>query len=100
MGRARRGVPAWQARWVALHDELHLLEVLLEHILPTSEFVTAYWQLSSEVIVFGQDLQYAYEAELAAAGKGSGDAAYTALRRRLVGLQARAQELTLDNPVE
>ena len=100
MGRAKRGVPAWQARWVALHDELHLLEVLLEHITPLSEYMTRYWALGSDVIVFGQDLQEAYDQELAIEGKEHGDAAYNALRRRLIELQARAQELTLDNPVE
>ena len=40
----------WQARWVALHDDLHLLEVLLEAIQPPAETTIVYWQLAEEVI--------------------------------------------------
>ncbi len=98
MQRGKRGLPAWQVRWVALHDDLHLLEVLLEAITPTPEHTVEYWSLSADVITYGQDLQEAYERDLATNGQ-SGDAAYQALRRRLTLLQARAQTLSLENEV-
>src|SRR5579872_2267441 len=101
MARGRRSSLApWQARWVALHDELHLLEVLMEAIAPHPEYTGDYWQLSSEVITFGEDLRQAYEHELARGGDPPEYKAYDALRRRLTGLQARAQALTLDNELE
>lgn len=99
MNRGKRGLPAWQARWVVLHDTLHLLEVLLEAISPSSDYVSRYWQLSTDVIAYNQDLQEAYEQELLDGGSSPHDAAYQALQRRLRGLQARAQELTLENEV-
>jgi hypothetical protein len=98
MQRGKRGLPAWQVRWVALHDDLHLLEVLLEAITPAPEHTAGYWALSADVITFGEDLREAYERDLAANGRGE-DAAYQALRRRLTTLQARAQILTLENEV-
>jgi hypothetical protein len=85
---------------VALHDELHLLEVLMQAIAPHPEYTGDYWQLSSEVITFGEDLRAAYEAELARGGAPPDNKRYDALRRRLTGLQARAQALTLHNEVE
>ena len=99
MSRSRRGLAAWQTRWVTLHDDLHLLEVLLEAITPNPESTGAYWQLSSEVITFGQDLRDAYEREILTGGNPPNDERYGALRRRLTLLQARAQELTLENEV-
>jgi hypothetical protein len=98
MQRGKRGLPAWQVRWVALHDDLHLLEVLLEAITPTPEHTVEYWALSADVITYGQDLQEAYERDLLANGQGE-DAAYQTLRRRLTILQAHAQTLTLENEV-
>lgn len=98
-GRGKRGLAVWQARWVALHDELHLLEVLLEAITPYSEYTDAYWRLSTDAIAFSEDLREAYEGELAAGGAPPADRAYQALRHRLTALQARAQELTLENEV-
>jgi hypothetical protein len=85
---------------VALHDQLHLLEVLMEAIAPHPEYTAAYWQLSSDVIAFGVDLGQAYERELERGGNPPDSKTYDALRRRLTGLQARAQALTLDNEVD
>jgi hypothetical protein len=85
---------------VTLHDELHLLEVLMQAITPHPEYTAEYWQLSSEVITFGEDLRAAYEAELERGGSPPDNKGYDALRRRLTGLQARAQALTLHNEVE
>src|SRR5579871_2993949 len=98
MQRGKRGLPAWQVRWVTLHDDLHLLEVLLEAITPSPEYTVEYWALSADVITYSQDLQEAYERDLAANGRGE-EAAYQVLRRRLTILQARAQTLTLENDV-
>jgi hypothetical protein len=98
MQRGKRGLPPWQLRWLTLHDELHLLEVLLEAITPRPEYTNDYWTLSSDVIVFGQDLQEAYERDLVAGGP-DGEDSILALRRRLTDLQARAQLLSLDNEV-
>ena len=99
MSRGKRALAPWQARWVRLHDELHLLEVLMEAIAPSPEDTGAYWQLSSEVIIFGEDLRAAYDLELARGGIPPDDAVYETLHHRLVHLQARAQVLTLDNEV-
>ena len=99
MSRGRRGLAPWQARWVTLHDDLHLLEVLLEAITPRSEYLNPYWQLTSDVITYGEDLREAYELELASGGSHQDDKAFDALRHRLRDLQARAQELTLENDV-
>ncbi len=98
MQRNKRGLAAWQARWVTLHDDLHLLEVLLDAIAPNPEYTSAYWALGADVIAYGQDLEEAYQAALAAEGQDT-DEAYFRLRRRLTLLQARAQQLTLENEV-
>ena len=100
MQRNRRGLSPWQTRWVAMHDELHLLEVLLQAITAGPEYLAEYWSLSADVLNFGQDLQEAYEAELAADGRTGNDEVFTTLRRRLTLLQARAQVLSLDNELE
>jgi len=97
MQRSKRSLPKWQIRWVSLHDDLHLLEVLLEAIIPSSEYTAAYWQLSSEVINFGQALQEAYEQVQATISVTSDAGAYQTFRQRLRGLQARAQQLSLEN---
>jgi len=95
----KRGLAAWQTRWVALHDDLHLLEVLLDAIHAGPEYLTDYWALSADVLSFGQDLQEAYDLEIASNGQAGGDEVFLSLRRRLTGLQARAQVLTLENEV-
>jgi hypothetical protein len=100
MQRNKRGLSPWQTRWVTLHDDLHLLEVLLEAITAGPEYLTEYWSLSADVLNFGQDLQEAYEAELATNGQNGGDEAFFTLRRRLTLLQARAQTLSLENELD
>ena len=40
----------------------------MEAITPTSEYIGVYWQLSSEVIAYSQDLRDAYERELVTGG--------------------------------
>ena len=100
MQRNKRGLAPWQTRWVALHDDLHLLEVLLDAIHAGPEYLTEFWSLSADTLSFSQDLQEAYELEMATNGEGGGDDAYLRLRRRLMQLQARAQLLTLENEVD
>ena len=100
MSRGKRALAPWQGRWIRLHDELHLLEVLMTAIAPAPEATNEYWQLSSEVISFGEDLSDAYEQLAASGGGAADDKQYDQLHRRLIGLQARAQVLTLDNDVE
>lgn len=101
MQRNKRGLAPWQTRWVTLHDDLHLLEVLLEAITASPEYLTEYWALSADVLNYGQDLQAAYEIELATHGnKGSDDETFFALRKRLTMLQARAQTLSLENEID
>jgi hypothetical protein len=100
MQRNKRGLAPWQTRWVALHDDLHLLEVLLDAIHAGPEYLTEYWALSADVLNFSQDLQEAYSLETASNGQAGGDEAFLALRRRLTQLQARAQVLTLENEVD
>jgi hypothetical protein len=95
MNRGKRSLAPWQARWVALHDDLHLLEVLLENIAPTPETTIAYWELASQVIGYGEDLREAYDREVLAEGSSPNDIAYLGMRRRLRTMQARAQELSL-----
>jgi hypothetical protein len=100
MQRNKRGIAPWQTRWVTLHDNLHLLEVLLEAITASPEYLPEYWALSADVLNYAQDLQEAYEAELATNGKGGSDETFFALRKRLTMLQARAQTLSLENDVD
>jgi hypothetical protein len=100
MQRNKRGLAAWQTRWVTLHDDLHLLEVLLQAITAGPEYISEYWALSADVLNFGQDLLEAYEHELATDGKTGSDEAFFTLRRRLTVLQARAQTLSLDTGLE
>jgi hypothetical protein len=99
VSRNRKGLAPWQARWLTLHDELHLLEVLLGAMTPTAEYTSAYWELSSDVITLGEDLRDAYEQQLALNGEDPSDKAYLGLRKRLTALQARAQTLALENEV-
>ncbi|MGH2411928.1 MAG: hypothetical protein ACRDGS_16425 [Chloroflexota bacterium] len=97
--RPGKGLAAWQTRWVALHDELHLLEVLLEAIEPRPEYTSAYWALGADLIALGQDLEETYQLTLAAGGPES-DTPYLELRGRLIQLQARAQLLSLEHDLE
>ena len=99
LSRNRKGLAAWQARWLTLHDELHLLEVLLSAITPTAEYTSDYWALSSEIITLGEDLRDAYAQQLAVHSEDPTDTAFLGLRRRLTTLQAHAQTLTLENEV-
>jgi len=99
MARSRRGLAPWQTRWVALHDDLHLLEVLMEAIFPSGEHIPEHWELSTRVIAYAEDLREAYDLELARGGDTADDPTYIALRRRLAAMQAQAQQLTLENEV-
>jgi len=99
MAKSRRGLAPWQTRWVALHDDLHLLEVLMDAIIPSGEHTPEYWDLSTRVIAYAENLREAYERELARGGNTADDPAYVALRRRLAAMQAQAQQLTLENEV-
>jgi hypothetical protein len=90
----------WQPRWVTLHDDLHLLEVLLNAITAYPASLEEYWSLSADVLTFSQDLQESYEAALASEGQEGADTAFEGLRRRLLHLQARAQTLSLDNELD
>ena len=96
----RRGLAPWQTRWVALHDDLHLLEILLNAIHASPAYLTEFWSLSADVLSFAEDLQDAYALATANNGDTDGEAAYLGLRRRLMQLQARAQVLTLENEVD
>jgi hypothetical protein len=100
MQRSKRGVLPWQTRWITLHDDLHLLEVLLAAISPSPEYMEEYWSLSADLLSLSEDLQAAYEAEVAANGETGSDNLFLALRRRLTLLQARAQVLSLENDVD
>lgn len=97
MARNRKGIAPWQARWLSLHDELHLLEVLLGAMTPTAEYTNDYWELSTAAITLGEDLRDVYEQQLVLNGDDPSDAAYLGLRKRLTALQARAQILALAN---
>ena len=96
----KRGLAPWQTRWVALHDDLHLLEVLLDAIHAGPEYISEYWSLSADVLSYSQDLQEAYDLARANNGQAGSEEVYLTLRHRLVQLQARAQVLTLDNEVD
>jgi hypothetical protein len=95
VARNRKGLAPWQARWLTLHDELHLLEVLLGAMTPTAEYTSEYWDLSTAVITLGEDLRGVYAQQLALNGDDPSDRVYLAQRKRLTALQARAQTLTL-----
>ena len=97
--RLGKGLAPWQTRWVALHDELHLLEVLLEAIEPRPEYTSAYWELGADAIALGQDIEETY-VETQATGGPSSDAPFMALRKRLTLLQARAQQLSLEHDLD
>ena len=97
--RQGKGLAPWQTRWVALHDELHLLEVLLEAIEPRPEYTSAYWELGADAIALGQDIEDAY-GQAQAAGGLDNEAPFMALRRRLTLLQARAQQLSLEHDLD
>jgi hypothetical protein len=97
--RLGKGLAPWQTRWVALHDELHLLEVLLEAIEPRPEYTSAYWDIGADAIALGQDIEEIY-GETQAAGEPTDDAPFMTLRRRLTLLQARAQQLSLEHDLD
>ncbi len=100
MQRNKRALAPWQTRWVALHDDLHLLEVLLDAIHAGPDYLKEYWALSADVLSFSQDLEEAYELEMARDGQGGGDEVFLRLRGRVMHMQARAQLLTLENEVD
>jgi hypothetical protein len=100
VARNRKGLAPWQARWLSLHDELHLLEVLLGAMTPTAEYTNDYWDLSTAVITLGEDLREVYAQQLALNGEDPADAAYLGMRKRLTALQARTQTLALANENE
>jgi hypothetical protein len=85
------------AEWAELEAQMHELEVLLEATEVPPALLTVYWELSADLIAMLEEMG----AIMLAVRSGVLDPAarrerYLGMRQRLLGLQARAQEISLD----
>ncbi|GAC1427800.1 MAG: hypothetical protein NVSMB65_00770 [Chloroflexota bacterium] len=85
------------AEWDELHAQLHELEALMEETEVPPPLLSTYWELSADLIATIEEMA----TVVAALRTGVLDqrervTRYRAMRQRVLGLQARTQEISLD----
>jgi hypothetical protein len=87
--------PAALSDWLDLREQMHAAELLLEDVQFVPADLATYWALSAELLALLQEIDE-YLERRRSSGPGDDDqATYLQMRRRLVALLARAEEITI-----
>ncbi|HKC76656.1 MAG TPA: hypothetical protein VKF37_21005 [Chloroflexota bacterium] len=85
--------PITLSDWLELREQMHAAELLLEDLQFAPAELATYWALSAELLALLQEVDE-YLERRRSRGPGDDDQAiYLQLRRRLVGLLARTEEI-------
>ena len=87
--------PATLSDWLDLREQMHAAELLLEDVQFVPSDLATYWALSADLLALLQEIDE-YLERRRSSGPGNDDQAiYLQMRRRLVALLARAEEITI-----
>ena len=87
--------PATLSDWLDLREQMHAAELLLEDVQFAPADLATYWALSADLLALLQEIDE-YLERRRSSGPGNDDQAiYLQMRRRLVALLARAEEITI-----
>jgi hypothetical protein len=87
--------PATLSDWLDLREQMHAAELLLEDVQFAPADLATYWAMSAELLALLQELDE-YLERRRSSGPGDDDQAiYLQMRRRLVALLARAEEIAI-----
>jgi hypothetical protein len=96
-GGGKRHGDATPPEWAELEAQVHELEVLLEETEVPPPLLSAYWELSADLIALLEELNMLLPAVRAGLlDPRTTRERYASTRQRLIALQARAQEISLD----
>jgi hypothetical protein len=88
--------PATLSEWLELREQMHAAELLLEELQFAPAELATYWALSAELLALLQEVDE-YLERRRSSGPGNDDQArYLQMRRRLVALLARAEEIGIN----
>ena len=81
------------SEWLELREQMHAAELLLEDLQFAPAELATYWAMSAELLALLQEVDE-YLERRRSSGPGDDDQAiYLQMRRRLVALLARAEEI-------
>jgi hypothetical protein len=87
--------PATLSDWLDLREQMHAAELLLEDVQFAPADLATYWAMSAELLALLQEINE-YLERRRSSGPGDDDQAiYLQMRRRLVALLARAEEIAI-----
>ena len=85
--------PATLSAWLELREQMHAAELLLEDLQFAPAELATYWALSAELLALLQEVDE-YLERRRSSGPGEDDrVVYLQMRRRLVALLARTEEI-------
>ena len=85
--------PATLSDWLELREQMHAAELLLEDLQFAPAELAAYWAMSAELLALLQEVDE-YLERRRSSGPGDDDrVVYLQMRRRLVALLARTEEI-------
>ena len=85
--------PATLSAWLDLREQMHAAELLLEDLQFAPAELATYWALSAELLALLQEVDE-YLERRRSSGPGDDDrVVYLQMRRRLVALLARTEEI-------
>ena len=85
--------PATLSAWLELREQMHAAELLLEDLQFAPAELATYWALSAELLALLQEVDE-YLERRRSSGPGEDDrVVYLQMRRRLVALLAKAEEI-------
>ena len=85
--------PATLSAWLELREQMHAAELLLEDLQFAPAELATYWAMSAELLALLQEVDE-YLERRRSSGPGEDDrVVYLQMRRRLVALLARTEEI-------
>jgi hypothetical protein len=88
--------PATLSDWLELREQMHAAELLLEDVQFAPANLATYWAMSADLLALLQEVDE-YLERRRSSGPGDDDQAiYLQMRRRLVALLAKAEEIGIN----
>lgn len=88
--------PITLADWLELRDDMRAAEALLEDVQIAPADLSTYWAMSAELLALLQEIEEHLEVWRLRGAAADGRERYLNLRRRLVSVLARAEEIGLE----
>jgi hypothetical protein len=85
--------PATLSAWLELREQMHAAELLLEDLQFAPADLATYWALSADLLALLQEADEHLERRRSSGAGEDDQGIYVQMRRRLVALLARAEEI-------